>query len=248
MGSGEDNRVSGEVKADTVYLDGNGVILRAGTLFSRMVAESGEDLKGILLMEYIADTDLNRCRSAIESAFLGTPKDISCTLIRPDGIVHTVRWLFRQVAGGVEGTILLFEAQGKAAPEFEGQRYRALIRAVPGYVFILDLDGRFKELHAPETGELLFPPEVAVGKNVRDLFSPQIAEATMVAIAGACRGEVATFTYVLTIDGNERYFEAYAAASGTDEVVVYAIDRTADRETEEHLRKHIRKSQGKDAE
>lgn len=248
MESGEDNRVSGEVKADTVYLDGNGVILRAGTLLSRMVAERGQYLEGTPLTEYIAGTDLDRCSRAIESAFLGMPKEISCTLMRPDGIVHIVRLLFRQVAGGVEGTILLFEVPGKAAPEVEGRRYRALIRAVPGYVFILDLDGRFIELHAPETGELLFPPEIAVGKNVRDLFSPQIAEATMVAIAGACRGELATFTYSIMIHGSKRHFEAYAAASGDAEVVIYAIDRTADRETEEHLRKYISKSKGKDAE
>ncbi len=247
MGSGEGNQVSGDLPAESVYLDGHGLILRAGALLSRLVAESGEELAGTPLIKYIADPDLDRCRSAIESAFLGTPKEISCILKRVDGTIHHVRWLFRQVAGGVEGTILLSEAPGKASPDTEGRRYRALVRAVPGYVFILDSGGRFKELHAPESGELLFSPEVAVLKNVRDLFSPQIAEATMVAIAGALRGEVTTFTYSLMIHGSERHFDAYAAASGVDEVVIFAMDRTADRETEEYLKTHLREELKKDA-
>ncbi|HIJ07323.1 MAG: PAS sensor protein [Methanomicrobiales archaeon 53_19] len=248
MGSGGENRVSGDVPAESVYLDGHGLILQAGTLFSSLVGQGGEKLAGTPLTTYIAETDLDRCSRAIESAFLGTPKDIACSLKLPDGTIHHVRWLFRQVAGGVEGTILLFEPPGKASPELEAGRYRALIRAVPGYVFILDSHGRFIELHAPEFGELLFSPEVAVGKNVRDLFSPQIAEATMVAIDGARRGEVATFTYSIMVDGRKRHFDAYVAASGVDEVVIYVMDRTTDRETEEHLRKHIRTNRGKDAE
>ena len=248
MRSGEGTGVSDEVKAGTVYLDRHGVILRTAPILSRLLGQSGEELTGKSLMAYIENQDQDRCIDAIKSAFLGIPKEISCTLKRPDSVVHTVRWLFRQVAGGVEGTILLFEVPETSASEVEGRRCRALIRAVPGYVFILDSHGRFIELHAPEFGELLFSPEVAVGKNVRDLFSPQIAEATMVAIDGARRGEVATFTYSIMVDGRKRHFDAYVAASGVDEVVIYVMDRTTDRETEEHLRKHIRTNRGKDAE
>lgn len=240
MVQGKDDQLHHDIPSDTVHLDGKGVILRAGTLLCRLVGLPEDQVVGTPLMSFIAPSDRDRCSRAIDAAFLGTPDHINCIMRRPNGIVHSIRWLFRQVAGGVEGVIVLFEGHEKATPEVESGRYRALIRSVPGYVFILDSRGRFKEMHAPESGELVFPPEMAYNKNIRDLFSPSIAESTMAAIAVALHGGVATFSYNLRLHGVEHHFEVRAAASGEDEVIFYIADITTQQAVEELLRHHLR--------
>jgi PAS domain-containing protein len=236
----QDDLLAGAAPDDSIHLDGDGVILRAGSLFSRLAGLSEEVLAGTPLMDLIAPDDHERCSDAIQSAYLGMPKQVNCVVITPGGPGHHVRWLFRQVAGGVGGALLHLEGQTLVPTEVEAGRYRALLRIIPGYIFILDGEGRFKELHPPESGELVFPPEVAIGKHVLDLFSPQIAEMTMAAIAKSGRGELASFIYSLLIHGKDRHFEAYVAASGEDEVVIFALDRTDEHEVQEHLRDHLR--------
>lgn len=240
MTQDEDDLLAGVASDDSIHLDGQGVILRAGALLSRLVGLSEEVLAGTPLMDLITPDDHERCSHAIQSAFLGMSKQVYCSVLDETGLRHNVRWLFRQVAGGVEGALLHFEGQSEVTTEVEAGRYRALLRMVPGYLFILNREGRFKELHQPEYGELLFPPEVALGKTVLDLFSPQIAEMTMVAIDRSVHGEVSSFSYYLPLHDGEHHFEAHVAASGEDEVVIFALDKTADREIEEHLRDHLR--------
>jgi len=238
---GDGERQRGDAIAyDSVHLNGQGQILRTGALLTRLLDIPESELQGRVLSEFMIPDDRDRCRYAINMAFLGMPGRIGCTIKNAEGRRHHLRYLFQQVAGGVEGELLVVDGNSMANPDRISQRYNALIHALPGYIFVLDAKGRFCEMHPPESGELVFPPEFALRKHIRDLFPPQIAEATMAAIGAARRGENAEFSYTLMVNGEERYFEAHGAASGEDEVVFIVIDRTSQRQLEEHLRHHLR--------
>jgi len=240
MPGDEDTQRGDAIAYDSVHLNGQGVILRSGGLLTHLLDISENELHGRALSEFIIPDDRDRCRYAINMAFLGMPGRIGCTIENAEGRRHHLRFLFQQVAGGVGGELLVVDGNSMANPDRVNQRYTALIHAHPGYIFVLDAKGRFCEMHPPESGELVFPPEFALRKHIRDLFPPQIAEATMAAIGAARRGEIAEFTYTLLVRGEERYFEAHGAASGEDEVVFIVIDRTSERQLEEQLRHHLR--------
>ena len=238
---GDGERQRGDAIAyDSVHLNGQGVILQTGALLTRLLDIPEKKLQGRALSEFITPDDRDRCRYAINMAFLGMPGRVGCTIENAEGKRHHIRCRFQQVAGGVEGELLVVDGNPMATPDRVSQQYNALIHALPGYIFVLDAKGRFSEMHPPESGELVFPPDFALRKHIHDLFPPPIAEATMAAIGAARRGEIAAFSYTLMMNGEERFFEAQGAASGEDEVVFIVIDRTTERQLEQHLRQHLR--------
>ena len=62
-----------------------------------------------------------------------------------------------------------------ALREVEG-RHQAMLRAVPDLMFVLDKDGVYLDFHAPDPALLLFPPIDFIGRNVREVFPPDLAD------------------------------------------------------------------------
>ena len=63
----------------------------------------------------------------MQSAFLGTPKQVNCIVMDLRGLRHNVRWLFWQVAGGVDGVLLHLKDQTEVTMEVIGRRCYELI-------------------------------------------------------------------------------------------------------------------------
>ena len=58
-------------------------------------------------------------------------------------------------------------------------------------MFLLTLDGVYLDYHARDPKDLLVPPEEFLGKNMRDVLPPTLAEALAQRFDSAQRGETA---------------------------------------------------------
>ena len=132
--------------------------------------------------------------------------------------------------------------------ESEGRMF-ALLNAIPDMIFELDQDGVFLNfIHAQEV-ELATPPEVFLGKNVREIFPPAISEPTISGIGKTlAAGETVTFDYQLAGSSGLRDYEARLVASGPQRVLAMIRDITERKKTEAEREALIQELELKNAE
>jgi signal transduction histidine kinase len=88
------------------------------------------------------------------------------------------------------------------------QRNRALLSAHPDMVFLMSNQGVYLDYHARDR-DLLLHPELFLGKNVREVLPPQLAEDVSRCLARtATTDEPQVLEYALHIGNEERHFEA----------------------------------------
>jgi PAS domain S-box-containing protein len=105
-------------------------------------------------------------------------------------------------------------------------RNSAMLRAVPDLMFVLLRDGTYVDYHARDPKLLFVPPSVFIGKKVRDIMPPRLADVMMDAIEGACqREDIVVVEYDLPLD-ETRYFEARIVRAGGDRVLSMVRDVT----------------------
>ena len=89
------------------------------------------------------------------------------------------------------------------------ERNRAILRAIPDWMFILSADGVFLDYHAKDPADLLLPPHVFLGKTIRDVMPPVISNPLSAAMAGALASdEPQKFEYTLESDQTQYFYEA----------------------------------------
>ena len=94
-------------------------------------------------------------------------------------------------------------------------------------MFRLSQDGVFLDYKAANDEELYASPEVFMGKRVSDVLPPDIAESCISYVHEALKtSQVQTFEYQLPVGKDMRDFEARAAASGGNEVLLIVRDIT----------------------
>jgi PAS domain-containing protein len=89
-----------------------------------------------------------------------------------------------EVAANISGIAIEHHRTLEALRRSE-ERNRAILRAIPDWMFILDLNGGFVDYHAKNPADLLVPPEVFLGKAIWDVLPPVISSALATAMAGA---------------------------------------------------------------
>jgi PAS domain S-box-containing protein len=123
-------------------------------------------------------------------------------------------------------------------------RNLALLEAIPDMMFVMDLDGTYLDHYTRDPSQLFVPPEVFLGRNVRDILPEPQARNVLASIERLRRGEQPqVLEYSLPIRGEDRYFEARLVTSHTNHVVSIVRDITehrraiaAARESQEKLR------------
>lgn len=86
---------------------------------------------------------------------------------------------------------------------------QAIFMALPDLFFRFDRDGTILESLAGNTPDLLMPREQFIGKNIREVVPPYLADLTLDAIHQVLSGNTSVcLEYPLTIDGREEFFEA----------------------------------------
>ena len=112
-------------------------------------------------------------------------------------------------------------------------RNTAILRAIPDLMFVLRRDGTFVDYHAREPSLLFVPPDQFLGKTVREIMPPDLAESVMVALERTCAtGEPVVVEYELSI-GEAQYYEARLVPTGPDQVLSIVRDVTDARRAHE---------------
>jgi PAS domain S-box-containing protein len=117
-------------------------------------------------------------------------------------------------------------------------RNRALLGAIPDLMLRIDAAGTYVDVHANEPVELPLRPSELIGRNVREVAPPDVAE-SILACAQQAResGELRSVEYELNVGSGVRYCESRMVPSGDGEVVIIMRDFTDKRRADEELRR-----------
>lgn len=106
-------------------------------------------------------------------------------------------------------------------------RNRALLNAHPDMVFLMSNEGVYLDVHARDRDDLLLHPELFLGKNVREVMPPQLAdEVTRCLARSASTDEPQVLEYSLDIGDEERHYEARLIGMEDDKTLSIVRDVT----------------------
>jgi len=108
----------------------------------------------------------------------------------------------------------------------ERERYlNSLLSGLPDLLFVIDKDGVFREVYAHDESQLLVPRAHALGRTVREILPPELAEHVMHAfhLVLATR-EPLRFEYSVPLNGEDRYYEARIVPYTDDTVITLVRD------------------------
>lgn len=155
-------------------------------------------------------------------------------VLLPDGTSGWHSWTNHAIRGDA-GHVQEFQGVGRDITEQKRAqealshaeaRHSAMLRAIPDLMFVLLRDGTYVDCHARDPKLLFVPPNVFIGKKIRDIMPPRLADVMMDAIEGACqRGDTVVVEYDLPLD-EIRYFEARIVHAGDDRVLSIVRDVT----------------------
>ena len=95
------------------------------------------------------------------------------------------------------------------------EKDRAILNAIPDLMFLQTRDGVYLDYHAANPKDLLAPPEAFIGKNMREILPPDLADQFARCFERAEEmGEPQLLEYKLTINETDRWFEARIVRSG----------------------------------
>lgn len=118
------------------------------------------------------------------------------------------------------------------------ERNQAILRALPDMMFLQTRDGDYLDYYARDHGLLLVPADAFLGKNVRDILPPELADRIMDCVARVSgKDDTQVLEYSLQIGDEERYFEARLVAAEGDKVLSIIRDVTEARRAADALRR-----------
>jgi len=152
----------------------------------------------------------------------------------PDGTEGWHRWIHSAIVDQ-HGRVIEYQGVGRDITEQKRaenalrsaeQRNSAILRAIPDLMFVLRRDGTYVDYHARDPSVIFVPPEQFLGRTVRDIFSPDLAETVMEAIERCCvTGEPVVIEFELNV-GYLRYNEARLVPLPNDQVLSIVRDLT----------------------
>ncbi len=143
-----------------------------------------------------------------------------------DGCLAKSPGYLNQLPGELEKAYYRAELRRRQAELGESEaRNRAVLRALPDLVFVQTRDGVYVDYHARDAGALLVPPAEFLGRRTRDVLPPELAASAERSFAEALASdEPSVLEYSLTIDGQERRYEARTVACEHDRVLSVVRD------------------------
>jgi signal transduction histidine kinase len=107
------------------------------------------------------------------------------------------------------------------------ERNRALLSAHPDMVFLMSNQGVYLDYHARDREDLLLHPELFIGKNVREVLPPQLADDVCRCLArSTSTDEPQVLEYSLQISDEERHYEARLIGMEGDKTLSIVRDVT----------------------
>ena len=104
------------------------------------------------------------------------------------------------------------------------ERNSAILRAIPDMMFVLRRDGTYVDYHVRDPTQLLLPPDQFIGKTIRHIMPPDLAETLMDALDRTfATREPVVVEYELRTD-ETRYYEARLVPAANDQVLSIVRD------------------------
>ena len=101
------------------------------------------------------------------------------------------------------------------------EKARAILSAIPDLMFLQTRDGVYLDYHAKDPKDLLVPPSTFMGKNMRDVLPPDLANQFAVCFERAVdSGEPQIVEYQVPINEIDRSYEARIVRSGENVLTV----------------------------
>ena len=112
------------------------------------------------------------------------------------------------VATAVAGVVIALLLIQRSRRDAVASRNAAMLRAVPDLMFVQNRDGVYLDVHASDTRELLVPPEVFLGKNMRDVLPRAVLDIVEPLFARLWTSDGPVIgDYTMDIAGETRYYE-----------------------------------------
>jgi len=116
-------------------------------------------------------------------------------------------------------------------------RNQAILRAIPDMMFLQDRDGVYLDYHTRDAGQLLVPPETFLGKSVREILPPPLAERMYEVLLNLPDDATPrVIEYSLPMGNEERHYEARLVRAGDTNVLSIVRDITDARRSAEAIK------------
>lgn len=185
-------------------------------------------------------------RNAIDQAIKdGSPYEAEFRMPQPDGRIRWVRGkgrVLRDKSGKPQRMVglnadITEQKRAEAALRESNERTQAILRALPDLMFLQTREGVYVDYYARDVDDLLVPPEAFLGKNVREVIPPELAEKIMDCFQRLDDDvETQIVEYSLPLAGDLRYFEARMVSAAGDKVLSIVRDVTESRRAADALR------------
>lgn len=142
-------------------------------------------------------------------------------------------------------TSAIVRRRAETALQSSEARNRAILQALPDLMFVFSPEGVYLDQHSRDEGELLLPPERFLGRNVRDVLPPDVAESFRRAFAVAAQGGgVVELEYTLPIRGVDQDYEARMVRRDDGAIVSIVRNVTARKRAARELRESEERFRG----
>jgi len=185
----------------------------------------------VLTADAFAETK-QRALSSGAMDFLSKPFDVVEVMLRIENLLQT-RALHRQLQNQ---NATLEERVFKRTAQLSESKMRnhAMLEAIPDLMFLNNQDGVYLDYHADNPKDLLISPEEFMGKTIREVLPPELADVFMRNIQSTLEtGKKHSCEYALTLEGNLAYFEARFARCGSRDVMMMARNITERKRAEQ---------------
>ena len=107
------------------------------------------------------------------------------------------------------------------------ERNRAILRAIPDWMFVLSNKGVFLDYHVKNVEALLAPPEAFLGKTMHEVLPPWLADAHVRLFErAAASNEPERLEYTLDVGNERRFYEACIVRHDNDKFMSIVRDIT----------------------
>jgi len=160
--------------------------------------------------------------------------------------------LLEELAGDLAFGICVLRArnvqkQAEEALRASEAQNRALLNAIPDFIFTNARNGEFLAVRASDPSLLYLPPEAFLHRRARDVLPEPLAHLFESAFSRALEeGRLQQFEYGMTLGGEEKQFEARVVPCAADKVISIVRNTTEQKRAEaqqRHLQAQLLQSQ-----
>jgi PAS domain S-box-containing protein len=208
--------------------------------YCRYWKKTRDELLGRPFLEFIPPEERAAVMDRIQRLQHGSDSHEHAVYL-PDGTQGWHHWINSAILDR-QGRVVEYQGVGRdvtdrkraeAALRMAEDRNSAILRAIPDLMFVLRRDGTYVDYHARDPSELFLPPDQFLGRTVREIMPPDLAETMMNALERTFdTREPVVVEYELRM-GETRHFEARLVPADNDQVLSIVRDVTEARRARE---------------